>query len=384
MRIALLTDGIFPYVIGGMQKHSYFLVKYFTQNQIHVDIYHVNSSKYDINKLEFFSAEEKKFIRSFVFEFPVLVKIPGHYSKESYQFSELLYEIYKEQQPVDFIYAKGYTGWKFMEEKKKGAPLPPIGVRLHGYEIYQPTNSFKVKIWNFIYRKTFIYNNINADYIYSYGGKITQLIQENLKIKKDKIIEIPTAIEANWVKDTPASISKKRKFIFIGRYDIRKGIKELNQALEKIKDNASFEFHFIGPIIKKFQLQLPAFIYHGLITAAEEIKKIVSECDVLVLPSHSEGMPNVIMEAMASGCAIIATDVGAISLMVDESNGWLIKPFNSQDILDTILIAINKEEKDLLAMKNASIAKVKNNFLWENVIHLEIDAINNSIRNEAR
>ena len=43
-------------------------------------------------------------------------------------------------------------------------------------------------------------------------------------------------------------------------------------------------------------------------------------------PSYSEGMPNVIMEAMSRGLAIIATDVGAVSKLVDEENGWLINP----------------------------------------------------------
>lgn len=33
MKIALLTDGIFPYAMGGMQKHSYYLAKYFAQKK---------------------------------------------------------------------------------------------------------------------------------------------------------------------------------------------------------------------------------------------------------------------------------------------------------------------------------------------------------------
>ena len=61
MRIALLTDGIYPYVVGGMQKHSYNLAKYFAQQKIYIDLYHCNSSQtnYNIQKLEVFSEEEK-------------------------------------------------------------------------------------------------------------------------------------------------------------------------------------------------------------------------------------------------------------------------------------------------------------------------------------
>ena len=53
MKIALLTDGVFPYVNGGMQRHSYYLLKYFVKNKIHVDLYHMTESdRYDIDKLE--------------------------------------------------------------------------------------------------------------------------------------------------------------------------------------------------------------------------------------------------------------------------------------------------------------------------------------------
>jgi len=54
MRVALFTNGIWPYVIGGMQKHSYYLVKYFAMRGIEVDLYHMNKSELDIDKLDIF------------------------------------------------------------------------------------------------------------------------------------------------------------------------------------------------------------------------------------------------------------------------------------------------------------------------------------------
>src|ERR1039458_9751634 len=138
MRIALLTDGIWPYRIGGMQRHSYYLFKYFAQHGIDVDLYHLNDSAYDINKLEFFTEEEKKYIHPFVFTFPKSSKwIPWHYLQESYLHSKMMYECFVKQKLVDFIYIKGYTGWYFIKQKQQGTQLPPIGLRLHGYEIFQ-------------------------------------------------------------------------------------------------------------------------------------------------------------------------------------------------------------------------------------------------------
>ena len=61
-KIALITDGIWPYVLGGMQKHSYYLCKYFAQNKIEVDLYHFNQSELNINDL---NIEQKTVFNSY-------------------------------------------------------------------------------------------------------------------------------------------------------------------------------------------------------------------------------------------------------------------------------------------------------------------------------
>ena len=72
MRIALITDGISPYVIGGMQKHSFYLAKYFAKHQIQVDLIHYNHSDFDIKHLEFFTNEEQSYINSIVIPKPLI------------------------------------------------------------------------------------------------------------------------------------------------------------------------------------------------------------------------------------------------------------------------------------------------------------------------
>ena len=121
MRIALFTDGIFPYVVGGMQKHSFNLAKYFARNKVYVDLYHTNKSEYDIFRLEFFSEEEKRYIRSLVVKFPSLGNFPGHYIRESFEYSRMIFDLFsKNSSDVDFIYAKGFVAWKLLYEKRKG------------------------------------------------------------------------------------------------------------------------------------------------------------------------------------------------------------------------------------------------------------------------
>ncbi|MGB0418765.1 MAG: glycosyltransferase family 4 protein, partial [Opitutales bacterium] len=76
------------------------------------------------------------------------------------------------------------------------------------------------------------------------------------------------------------------------------------------------EFVFIGPIPKEKQLDLPWVQYRGSVSDQDALKAELDQGDVLVCPSYSEGMPTVILEAMARGLAIVATDVGATCELV--------------------------------------------------------------------
>mgnify|MGYP001014940122 FL=1 len=119
MKVALITDGIWPYVLGGMQKHSFYLCKYLAQKKVEVDLYHFNSSHYNILELEFFSDEEKKYIRSHVLDFPIGISFPGHYIHKSYKYSRLIFKTIKDKlHEFDFIYTKGFSGWYLISQKK--------------------------------------------------------------------------------------------------------------------------------------------------------------------------------------------------------------------------------------------------------------------------
>lgn len=368
MRIALITDGIFPYVIGGMQKHSYFIVKYLARNGVYVDLYHTWAVKeYDINKLEYFTEEEKKFIRHFVIEFPKLGKMPGHYLRESYEYSRRIFEIFKKNADVDFVYVKGFAGWKLLEEKNKGMKLPPVGIKFHGLNMFQRLPNLKSRIEAWMFRSPVMYNLKNADYVFSYGGKITTITKE-IGVAKNKIIEIPTGIDAEWLRsNVESNNNQKRKFVFIGRYERLKGVEELMVAIKKLLKDNQFEFHFVGPIPGKVKLNNSSVIYHGTITDSEKIKALLDTMDCLVCPSYSEGMPNVIIEAMSRGLAVIATDVGAVNCLVSERNGFLLQSCTPEEIKDAISKVISMDSKQLNEMKNYSLVFVKENLIWDEI-----------------
>lgn len=378
MNILLLTDGITPFVIGGMQKHSCNLARQLALQGHRVTLFHCVTGKNKLPEREemitLFGEEAMKNIESICLRFPAPSWYPGHYLKESYLFSRMIYKrIQSRLQEFDFIYAKGFTGWYFLEQKKRGTTIPPVGIKFHGYEMFQPPVGFKMRLENALLSKPVRWMNLHADVVFSYGGKITKLI-ESLGVPTKNIIEIATGIDPEWISAVqPSAHHGEVHFCFIGRNERRKGIQEIHEALNTMPDHG-FHFHFIGPIPKHDQLKRKNITYHGALRESAQIKAILDECQVLVTPSYSEGMPNVIMEAMARGLAVLATPVGAVESIVDEANGWLIEPGDSSVIVQS-LNNISKMDRGSLSLKQLnSLNKIKL-LTWDSIARETISSI---------
>jgi glycosyltransferase involved in cell wall biosynthesis len=354
--------------MGGMQKHSYYLCKYFAKNQIHVDFFHFNQSELDINALDVFTEEEKKYIHSTVLEFPNSASGFGHYIINSYRYSLNVYELIKDKlDDYDFIYSKGFTGWHFIREKRRGVKCPPIGVKFHGYEMFQRAPDLKSKISQLLLlRKPVKEISQQADVVFSYGGKITDIIK-SIGVKSENILELPSGVEESIVANQITPTSQKIKFVYLGRYERRKGVEEINKALKSF-NNPNFEFHFVGNIPTEKQLQLSFVKYHGEIRDKLQLNTLLKQCDVLVCPSWSEGMPNVILEAMANGLTVLATNVGATNVLVNDKTGWLLEKCSVSGIKTSIEKIIATSVSEIDSKKKSALSLIKEKFTWEKLI----------------
>jgi len=373
MRIALVTDGIWPYVLGGMQKHSYYLCKYLAKRGVEVHLFHFNQSSYDISQLEFFTDEEKKLIRSFIVPFPSSVKFPGHYLYNSYRYSMRVAHILSRGNfAYDFIYTKGFTGWHLLKFKSRYHIQCPVGVNFHGYEMFQrpPDRKTWLQHW-LLLRKPVKKISLNADVVFSYGGKITGIIKD-LGVPAGKIFELPSGVESSFLEESvPADPSSVIRFVFLGRYERRKGVEELNVAISDFLDGRpapEAEFHFIGPLPENIQLTNQQVFYHGEVRDKYKLRALLTRCDVLLCPSWSEGMPNVILEAMACGLAVLATDVGATSILVNHKTGWLIPSPDARVIKEKLVEIMTLSSGQLMDRKRNARRLIAEQFTWERLI----------------
>lgn len=384
MKLLLLTDGIPPYIMGGMQRHTFNLVKYLVLAGVEVKLIHCYNegekafSPAEVSQ-EIFGKKDQAGFQSLMLEFPKPGKIPGHYIRRSYAYSKRVFaQVEKEVDQYDFVYIKGFAGWRLLEKKKQFTVK--MGVNFHGYEMFQVFPDLKTKIKNQILIQPVRKNLNKADFVFSYGGGITILLRK-IEIEKAKIVAINGAIDSNWFQKIEVHAPKDPiRLLFVGRFERRKGIEELHVALQELSKDQKFQMSFVGPIPKEVQIKDPGVSYLGAVTSVEEIKKIYADHDVLIAPSYSEGMPNVIMEAMSQGLAILATDVGATSLLVDESNGWLMNEMNLDTLKTTLNSVLNTGQDEIRKKKQQSIERLDERFSWPLVAQKHIDFLK-SIQN---
>ena len=83
---------------------------------------------------------------------------------------------------------------------------------------------------------------------------------------------------------------------------------------------------------------------HGYVSG-EEKKQIFAESDIMILPSYGEGMPVVIMEAMASGQALVVTPVGAVPEIVKNGvNAYYIQPGDVEGTMSVLKTVLDDKE----------------------------------------
>lgn len=137
------------------------------------------------------------------------------------------------------------------------------------------------------------------------------------------------------------------RLVYVGALLEKKGVGDLIQALPTLSlAGVDWRLEIIGSGPQELALQKvveeagvgKAVEFLGAILSEEELFRHFRQADVCVVPSRSEGMPRVLLEAMAAGAAVIATRVGGIPGIVREGeNGLLVSPGTPSEIAEAIL-----------------------------------------------
>lgn len=170
----------------------------------------------------------------------------------------------------------------------------------------------------------------------------------------------------------------KLKVLYMGTISMEKGAFDLLEVSKRFKSE-DIEFIFAGEFIEKnynimhvknkynmdyikdILLNGGNIKYLGSVYGQEK-SKLLSETDVCVLTSYSEGMPMVILEALSYGIPIIASDVGAIhDILADRVNGFIVKP-GDMDMIENCIELLRSNEDLRKTMSENNINLYRANF----------------------
>lgn len=168
----------------------------------------------------------------------------------------------------------------------------------------------------------------------------------------------------------------KVHYLFLGEIRQRKGVFDMLKAVaahrEEMKDKVEIR---IGgnkneDLLRSFirDNQLEEFVkFEGFVSGEKKVN-LLNWADVFILPSHYEGLPIAILEAMSYGCAIISTPVGGIPEVVTQDvNGVLLTPGNSEEIASAIMKYA--DNKALLENEGKESLKLVDTYLPESVLN---------------
>lgn len=143
----------------------------------------------------------------------------------------------------------------------------------------------------------------------------------------------------------------QRVVLFVGRLTPAKGLRELVRAFAVLAhENSKLRLVCIGTgglHSEIIEIARSTGIRNRIAILGDqppaEVARWLLASDLLCLPSHSEGCPNVVIEAISSGCPVVATNVGGIPELVSPKCGILVPPQNEARLLDAMRTALSRD-----------------------------------------
>lgn len=158
-----------------------------------------------------------------------------------------------------------------------------------------------------------------------------------LGIKANKLTYIPNGIELDQYTPAPREAHDTFDIGVVGRLSVEKGVdRAIDTVATLVRKYPNVRLHLIGDGPQRAALEHRAnelslarhVTFHGW---QKQTIPFYNRMDMLLLPSHTEGLPNAVLEAMAMNVPVAATDVGGVSdLLNDGQCGVMLQPTEPQ------------------------------------------------------
>jgi len=221
---------------------------------------------------------------------------------------------------------------------------PIIYLRSDGYEEYKSIIGF---LGPFFYHFMFVI-----------ASKISNLIscrKNILKGKNGKVVS-PSQLSEEWFLNTSTPSIKKANLLYVGRIRVEKGIFSLLKIVEN--SNEDINLSIVGAEKNsKNKINRKNVKIYEIETDKKKLIKYYDEHNIFILPSFTEGYPQVLLEALARLRPVIIFK--NISHIIDDKKGIFVAERNQKDLLEKINYIKNNYETIQNEMKSNNLPTKK-------------------------
>jgi glycosyltransferase involved in cell wall biosynthesis len=162
-------------------------------------------------------------------------------------------------------------------------------------------------------------------------------LRSEYQLPETKLATIHPGLDRAWWSEAaaqrPAGHDGPLRVLFVGNEVERKGLGTLIEAVDRLGGRAVLDVVSGDPVAEGEHVRH----HSGVKARSEELRRLYAEADTLALPTRTDAVPWVVLEAMAAGLPVVASDVGAIGELVGES-GELIEPGD----VDGLVVALER------------------------------------------
>ncbi len=197
------------------------------------------------------------------------------------------------------------------------------------------------------------------------GSSFTRWTLIENGVPAEKISVAPLGVDLEAFTPVARPESRPLRFVFVGILGARKGLPLLLDAWRSL-GNVYAELWLVGSLDKPHRQLIPKLPGLRALGKASrrELPGVLQQCDVLVFPSYFEGFGAVLLEAMAAGLPVIATDAtGAPDVMTNGVEGYLIPTGDAAALQDAMQRFVDSPEN--LGPMSAAARRCAERHSWE-------------------
>lgn len=195
------------------------------------------------------------------------------------------------------------------------------------------------------------------------------------KIKNENIVVVPNGVDIPSKQVNCVEARNKYNvgvntflYLYVGWVTEKKGVINLLDAFKMINyDNK--KLILIGDVDKRINVRDQENVLFTGYISDEDRNKLFECSDVFVFPSHSEGQPITVLEAMSYSLPVITSDKdGMVDQVEDGRTGFLVEPNRTGSLAETMEYISSLPQQELKKMGELGKAKAIKDFSWDSVI----------------